>query len=131
MCASLRQPIHKAAMKAIGFSAPHPIDHPEALVEFELLVPEPGPRDVRVRVHAVSVNPSTSRCEPPRDRTRRACSASTPPAWSMRSAARSRCLSPVTRSGTPARLITAANLRTAHAKVEQGRSIGKTVLNGW
>ena len=44
-------------MKAIGFSAPHPVDHPEALVEFEQPVPTPGARDVRVRVHAVSVNP--------------------------------------------------------------------------
>lgn len=44
-------------MKAIGFSAPHPIDHPEALVELEQPAPEPGPRDLRVRVQAVSVNP--------------------------------------------------------------------------
>ncbi len=44
-------------MKAVGFTAPHPIDHPEALVDLELSDPAPGPRDLLVRVHAVSVNP--------------------------------------------------------------------------
>ncbi len=44
-------------MKAIGYHAPHPIDHPEALLDIELPVPSPRPHDLLVRVHAVSVNP--------------------------------------------------------------------------
>ncbi|MCD9031359.1 zinc-binding alcohol dehydrogenase family protein [Luteimonas sp. Y-2-2-4F] len=44
-------------MKAIAMTRPLPIDDPEALVELELDAPEPGPRDLRVRVEAVSVNP--------------------------------------------------------------------------
>ncbi len=44
-------------MKAVGYHAPHPIDHPEALVDLDLPPPAPGPRDLLVRVRAVSVNP--------------------------------------------------------------------------
>ncbi|GAA6120957.1 zinc-binding alcohol dehydrogenase family protein [Acidovorax sp. FG27] len=44
-------------MKAIGYHAPHPIDHPEALLDIELPEPTPRPHDLLVRVHAVSVNP--------------------------------------------------------------------------
>lgn len=44
-------------MKAIGFFSPHPIEHPESLVELDLPTPTPGPRDLLVRVRAVSVNP--------------------------------------------------------------------------
>lgn len=44
-------------MKAVAMTRPLPIDDPEALVELELDLPEPGPRDLRVRVEAVSVNP--------------------------------------------------------------------------
>lgn len=44
-------------MKAVGYFESLPIDDPRALLDLELPVPEPGPRDLRVRVHAVSVNP--------------------------------------------------------------------------
>ena len=44
-------------MKAVGFRAPLPIDHPDALVDVELPAPQPGPRDLLVEVVAVSVNP--------------------------------------------------------------------------
>lgn len=44
-------------MKAVGFRAPHPIDHPESLVDLDVPDPTPGPRDLLVRVSAVSVNP--------------------------------------------------------------------------
>lgn len=44
-------------MKAVGYFAPGPIDRAEALVDLELPAPTPGPRDLLVRVRAVSVNP--------------------------------------------------------------------------
>ena len=44
-------------MKAIGFDRPLPIDQPGALQDIELPTPQPGPRDLLVRVKAVSVNP--------------------------------------------------------------------------
>ena len=44
-------------MKAIARYQPLPIDHPESLVDTTLPAPAPGPRDLLVRVHAVSVNP--------------------------------------------------------------------------
>ncbi|WPB57036.1 zinc-binding alcohol dehydrogenase family protein [Xylophilus sp. GOD-11R] len=44
-------------MKAIGFAQPLPIDQPGALQDIELPAPQPGPRDLLVRVQAVSVNP--------------------------------------------------------------------------
>lgn len=44
-------------MKAIGYLQSLPIDHPESLVDLELPAPTPGPRDLLVRVGAVSVNP--------------------------------------------------------------------------
>lgn len=45
-------------MKAIAYTRHGlPIEDPQALVEIDLPVPEPGPRDLRVKVHAVSVNP--------------------------------------------------------------------------
>jgi zinc-binding alcohol dehydrogenase family protein len=45
-------------MKAIGYRKPLPITDAEALVELDLPVPEPGPRDLRVAIRAVSVNPA-------------------------------------------------------------------------
>jgi NADPH2:quinone reductase len=44
-------------MKAIGFVTSLPIDDPASLFEFEAETPTPGPRDLLVRVRAVSVNP--------------------------------------------------------------------------
>lgn len=44
-------------MKAIGLSTSLPIDDPQSLFEFETAAPTPGPRDLLVRVRAVSVNP--------------------------------------------------------------------------
>ncbi|WP_295857310.1 zinc-binding alcohol dehydrogenase family protein [uncultured Xylophilus sp.] len=44
-------------MKAIGYFHPLSIDHPDALLDIELPAPTIGPRDLLVRVHAVSVNP--------------------------------------------------------------------------
>lgn len=44
-------------MKAIGLSTSLPIDDPQSLVELETETPTPGPRDLLVRVRAVSVNP--------------------------------------------------------------------------
>ena len=44
-------------MKAIGLTTSLPVDDPRSLVEFETETPTPGPRDLLVRVRAVSVNP--------------------------------------------------------------------------
>ena len=44
-------------MRAIGFKAPHPIDHPEAFMDLDLPDPVPAGRDLLVRVEAISVNP--------------------------------------------------------------------------
>jgi zinc-binding alcohol dehydrogenase family protein len=44
-------------MKAIGYYRPQPIDAAEALVDIELPTPELRPRDLLVRIEAVSVNP--------------------------------------------------------------------------
>jgi zinc-binding alcohol dehydrogenase family protein len=56
-------------MKAIGYYKSLPITDDEALVALDLPMPEPGPRDLRVAVKAVSVNPVDvklrARAEPP------------------------------------------------------------------
>lgn len=44
-------------MKAVGYFQAFPIDHPESLLDLDLPAPVPGPRDLLVRVRAVSVNP--------------------------------------------------------------------------
>ena len=44
-------------MKAIGFYQYLPVEDPASLVEVEVSNPEPGDRDLLVRVQAVSVNP--------------------------------------------------------------------------
>lgn len=44
-------------MKAVGYFQNLPLSHPEALLDLSLPEPSPGPRDLLVQVHAVSVNP--------------------------------------------------------------------------
>jgi alcohol dehydrogenase len=44
-------------MKAIALTRKLPLDHPDCFVEIDLPAPEPGPRDLLVRVKAVAVNP--------------------------------------------------------------------------
>ena len=44
-------------MKAVGYTRSLPATDPKAFACVELPMPEPGPRDLRVRVQAVSVNP--------------------------------------------------------------------------
>jgi len=44
-------------MKAIGFYKPLPIDDSSSLQDIELPAPAPGPRDLLVRVKAISINP--------------------------------------------------------------------------
>ena len=53
-------------MKAIGFDRHLPIDHPQAFIEYELPLPEPGPTDLRVAIEAVSVNPVDTKVRAPR-----------------------------------------------------------------
>ncbi len=44
-------------MRAVGYHEAGPLGRPDAFVDLELPDPEPGPRDLLVRVAAVSVNP--------------------------------------------------------------------------
>ena len=44
-------------MKAVGFRQGGPIEREDSLLDIEVADPSPGPRDLIVRVHAVSVNP--------------------------------------------------------------------------
>ncbi|MFP5075938.1 zinc-binding alcohol dehydrogenase family protein [Rhizobium sp. YIM 134829] len=44
-------------MKAVAYQHAGPIDRPDALTDITLDTPQPGPRDLRVRVAAISVNP--------------------------------------------------------------------------
>jgi zinc-binding alcohol dehydrogenase family protein len=44
-------------MRAVGYRQPLPVSDPASLEDLEVPVPEPGPRDLLVRVAAVSVNP--------------------------------------------------------------------------
>lgn len=44
-------------MQAVGYRRSLPIEADEALLDLELPVPEPGPRDLLVQIRAVSVNP--------------------------------------------------------------------------
>jgi zinc-binding alcohol dehydrogenase family protein len=44
-------------MKAVAYEKPLPIGHPESLLDVDLPQPQPGKRDVLVKVEAVSVNP--------------------------------------------------------------------------
>jgi NADPH:quinone reductase len=46
-----------AKMTAVGSFAGLPVDDPDALQDVEVAVPDLGPHDLLVRVHAVSVNP--------------------------------------------------------------------------
>jgi zinc-binding alcohol dehydrogenase family protein len=44
-------------MRAVGFRAALPIEDADSLLDLELPIPAPGPRDLLVRVEAISVNP--------------------------------------------------------------------------
>lgn len=44
-------------MKAVAHTRPLPVSDPASLVDLELPKPVPGPRDLLVKVHAISVNP--------------------------------------------------------------------------
>ncbi|MGW7586604.1 zinc-binding alcohol dehydrogenase family protein [Kitasatospora sp. NPDC054768] len=46
-----------ATMPAVAYRRSLPVDDPQSLLDVELPVPRPGPRDLLVRVEAVAVNP--------------------------------------------------------------------------
>jgi len=48
-------------MRAIGFHVPGRIDRDDALLDLDLPAPVPGPRDLLVRVKALSVNPADTK----------------------------------------------------------------------
>ncbi|KVQ61570.1 zinc-binding alcohol dehydrogenase family protein [Burkholderia territorii] len=53
-------------MKAVGLTRYLPIDDPQALVDVELPQPVPGPRDLLVKVDAISVNPVDTKVRAPK-----------------------------------------------------------------
>ena len=53
-------------MKAVGLRRYLPIEDPESLLDVELPEPTPGPRDLRVRVEAVSINPIDTKVRSPK-----------------------------------------------------------------
>jgi len=61
-------------MKAVGYTKSLPIDDAGSLVDFQASKPEPQPRDIRVAVKAVSVNPVDTkvrkRAAPPQGETK-------------------------------------------------------------
>jgi zinc-binding alcohol dehydrogenase family protein len=46
-----------STMSAVAYRKSLPVDDPESLIDLELPVPQPGPRDVLVQVEAIAVNP--------------------------------------------------------------------------
>ncbi|MDF3294316.1 zinc-binding alcohol dehydrogenase family protein [Streptomyces silvisoli] len=48
---------HSTTMHAVAYRKNLPIDDPQSLLDVELPVPSPGPRDLLVQVEAVAVNP--------------------------------------------------------------------------
>src|SRR5258708_28720694 len=61
-------------MKAVGYKKSLPIESADALIDFETARPEPGGRDIRVAIKAVSVNPVDTkvrkRAAPPEGETK-------------------------------------------------------------
>ena len=56
----------RGAMKAVGLRRYLPIADPESLIDLEIPKPEPGPRDLLVRVEAISVNPVDTKVRAPK-----------------------------------------------------------------
>ncbi|GGJ61489.1 zinc-binding alcohol dehydrogenase family protein [Deinococcus aquiradiocola] len=59
-------PRQNALMKATGFTRHLPVTDPASLQDLTLPAPTPGPRDLIVRVHAVSVNPVDTKVRAPK-----------------------------------------------------------------
>lgn len=55
-------------MRAVALWKYLPIEHPESLVDVELPAPTPGPRDLRVQVKAIAVNPVDVKQRAPKDK---------------------------------------------------------------
>lgn len=53
-------------MKAVALTRYLPISDPQSLIDVELPTPEPGPRDLLVRIEAVSVNPVDTKVRSPK-----------------------------------------------------------------
>ena len=103
-------------MRAVGYRKSLPITDPESLIDLDLPQPEPGPRDLLVKVEAVSVNPVDTKVRrgPSRRPAASRCWAGTRPAPSWPSGAEVAGFSPgdavfyagdLTRPGTNANSI--------------------------
>lgn len=55
-------------MKAVGLTRYLPITEPDAFLDLELPMPQPGPRDLLVKVEAIAVNPLDTKERAPRDK---------------------------------------------------------------
>jgi zinc-binding alcohol dehydrogenase family protein len=55
---SLARLLKEFEMKAVGYRVAGPVSADDSLVDLELPTPRPGPRDLRVAVRAISVNPA-------------------------------------------------------------------------
>ncbi|MGC0379744.1 zinc-binding alcohol dehydrogenase family protein [Streptomyces sp. SAI-229] len=49
--------LHDTTMPAVAYRKSLPVEDPESLVDVDLPVPQPGPRDLLVKVEAIAVNP--------------------------------------------------------------------------
>jgi NADPH:quinone reductase-like Zn-dependent oxidoreductase len=107
-------------MKAVGYFEPLPISHDNALMDLDIPPPVAGPRGLLVRVRAVSV------------RVFYAGSIARPGTNAELHAVDERIAGRI-RSTASAhyRVLSAANLRRAHALIESGRAQGKLVLSGY
>ncbi len=56
-------------MKAVGLHQYLPIDHPDALLDLELPMPQPDARDLLVKIEAISVNPVDCKVRAPKAQT--------------------------------------------------------------
>jgi NADPH:quinone reductase-like Zn-dependent oxidoreductase len=143
--------ISPAMMPAVAYRKSLPVDEPDSLLDVELPVPQPGPRDLLVQVEAIAVNPVDYKIRQSADpggelRVLGWDAAGTVAAVGGhvelfqagdevyysgaldRLADAGILTSTATQDLGP---VNAANLRRAHRVLESGTAIGKTTLTGF